>query len=114
MPDWKELTTTQEWSHWYAQSKKHPVFIFKHSTRCPVSADALQEFESFLAEDAPKETAYLVVKVIESREVSNRIAADLDIKHQSPQAILLRDGVPTWDRSHWHITQDSLKEAFTA
>ncbi|MDR6227421.1 bacillithiol system redox-active protein YtxJ [Desmospora profundinema] len=111
MAQWKEITTTEEWSHWLSQTEERPMLVMKHSTRCPVSADAFQEYETFLAEDAPEDVVYLFVKVIESRDVSNRIADDVGVKHQSPQAILIRNGAPVWNRSHWHITRGSLKEA---
>lgn len=111
MAQWIEMTTTEEWSRRRNEAAKRPLLIIKHSTQCSVSADAYREFEKFLAEDAPTDVDYLLVKVIESRAVSNQIAEDLGIKHQSPQAILLREGLPVWDRSHWHITQQSLKEA---
>ncbi|PTM59979.1 bacillithiol system redox-active protein YtxJ [Desmospora activa] len=111
MSKWIEITTTEEWSRWRSDPNKRPALIMKHSTQCSVSADAYREFETFLAESAPTDVDYLFVKVIESRAVSNQIAADLDVKHQSPQAILVRNGLPLWDQSHWHITQQSLKEA---
>ncbi|SMO59711.1 bacillithiol system redox-active protein YtxJ [Melghirimyces algeriensis] len=114
MAQWKEITTLEEWDQALLRSKDEPVLIIKHSTRCPVSADAWKEYQEFVQENAPKSASYMMVKVIESRDVSNKIAEDLDIQHKSPQAILIKDGRAVWNDSHWHITKSSLSEAVKA
>lgn len=55
-----------------------------------------------------------VVKVIEDRPVSNEIAARLGVKHESPQAILVRSGKAVWHASHGRITAAALAEAARA
>jgi bacillithiol system protein YtxJ len=91
------------------RSKTDPVFIFKHSTQCPISAQAYEEFTAFVegARDVPSGT----VLVIENRSLSNAIADRFAIKHQSPQALLIKDGRVVWHASHWSITSDSLDKA---
>ena len=76
------------------------------STRCSISAEADRAFAEFLRRepDAPVHR----VLVIESRPASTAIAANLGIPHESPQAILLRDGVPVRSASHWDITAGAL------
>ncbi len=81
-------------------------WIFKHSTRCPISAAAEAEFEKFAAAH-PGAPVYRVL-VIEDRPLSNAIAEKLAIPHPSPQAILIRDGKPIWSASHWDITEQEL------
>ncbi|SFS44658.1 bacillithiol system protein YtxJ [Marininema halotolerans] len=111
--EWKEITTLDEWQGYLAQSKEQPLLVMKHSTRCPVSADAWKECEAFIKGVPSKGVNYLLVKVIESREVSNQIAQDLHVQHKSPQTILVKNGESIWNTSHWHITKDSLTEAVT-
>lgn len=107
-----ELRKLEDWQTAYADSDTRPILLLKHSTTCPVSAAAHQRFMAFLAAgDAP--TAYLV-KVIESRPVSNAIAADLEVTHQSPQAILMHHRRAVWHASHGHITEDALSKATQA
>ncbi|SFU86911.1 bacillithiol system redox-active protein YtxJ [Alicyclobacillus macrosporangiidus] len=110
MSRYQELTTLDQWAQVYEASRQQPTLVFKHSTTCPISANAHREFERYL-ETAPEGTAYVLVKVIESRPVSNQIAQDLGVVHQSPQAILIRDGQPVWHASHWDITAARLREA---
>jgi bacillithiol system protein YtxJ len=92
------------------QSHQAPVLIFKHSSTCPVSAGAFAELRSFLdACEAPCRVGVVVVQT--ARGVSNAIAANLAVPHESPQALLVRDGVVTWSASHLAITRRALAEA---
>lgn len=111
MSQWKEIQTLEEWNLLLEESQTKPILIFKHSTTCPVSAAAWAEYEQFLKQTENGEVSYIVVKVIESRPVSNQIAADLAVKHESPQAILIKEKRAVWNASHWKITQTTLAEA---
>ena len=99
----REITTLEEFDAILAESELEPILIFKHSTRCPVSAAAnsrMAAWERAVGDEAPP--VYLV-KVIESRELSNEIAVHLGVAHQSPQVILVRDGFALWNASHGGI-----------
>jgi bacillithiol system protein YtxJ len=91
------------------QSKTNPVLIFKHSTQCPISSHAYEEFTEFA--EAAEDLICALVLVIENRNVSNTIAERLNVPHESPQAIVVKDGHAAWHASHWSITADSLNEA---
>lgn len=114
MAGWKEITTLEEWEQLLRQSTESPVLVMKHSTRCSVSAEAWEEYQTFVSTMAPETAEYVMVKVIESRPVSNRIAEDLGVQHKSPQTILVKDGKEVWNTSHWHITKESLTNALKA
>lgn len=89
--------------------KEDTFLLFKHSLTCPVSAEAHEQYEKFIAGNEQLKTAYLAVQ--EARPLSNYVAETFDIKHQSPQAILFKNGKPVWNESHWRITYDSLGKA---
>ena len=91
------------------RSKTDPVIIFKHSTQCPISTQAYEEFIDF-AEGTRNLTCGAVL-VIENRRLSNAIAERFGIRHESPQALLIKDGRVVWHASHWSISSDSLTEA---
>jgi bacillithiol system protein YtxJ len=105
----KELTRVEQWDQLVSPSQSKPLCIFKHSTSCPVSAEAFEQFQSYLTHANPKYD-YAMVKVIESRPVSNQIAEHLQVKHQSPQVIVVKDGEAVWHDSHWRITEEKLIE----
>ncbi len=92
-------------------ASRESAIIFKHSTRCPVSAHALTEVEAFVQRH-PDGPVHLV-KVIESRPVSNAVADALSVTHQSPQAILVREGKAVWSASHGAVTADAVARAWT-
>ena len=87
-------------------------FVFKHSTRCSISAEAYTQVEGF-ASDAPDVPIYVVL-VVENRATSGVVAEKLGVPHASPQAILVADGEVAWHSSHWEITKKSLGEAWQA
>lgn len=101
---WREITTLEEWNAAKEQSGTKPVVILKHSTRCPVSTSALEEYEQYLGKQPNPDVDYVLVKVIESRPVSNQIAEDLGVVHASPQIIYVKNHHAEWNASHWAVT----------
>jgi|SRR5881296_3342968 len=107
-----ELRDHRDLEQLLERSKTDPVLIFKHSTQCSVSDVAYEEFTRF-SENAGHLVCG-VVFVIENRDISNAIASQLGIRHESPQAILVQNGQPKWKASHWAITGDALAKAVTS
>ena len=105
MAKWREITELNEWETLWEKSGEKPVVVLKHSTTCPVSANALKEFESYLEDQPNNEPEYVLVKVIESRPVSNRIAEDTGVKHESPQILWVKNKEQQWNTSHWAVTK---------
>ena len=92
-----ELRQHRDLEQLLQRSKTDPVLIFKHSTQCSVSDQAYEEFTRFL--ENAGDLACGVVLVIENRDISNAIAARLGVRHESPQAIVVKDGKPEWNAS---------------
>ena len=91
------------------ESRRRPVLLFKHSRNCGVSCEALDELQAHV-ERTDGAAVYKVVTVQSHRTVSDHMAARLGIRHETPQAILLRDGRPVWSASHFRITADALSK----
>jgi bacillithiol system protein YtxJ len=72
----------------------------------------LVEVEAFLKQH-PDVQAYLV-DVRAQRPLSQTIAMRSGVRHESPQVIVFRQGVPTWNASHADITADALKQHIPA
>jgi monothiol bacilliredoxin len=106
----KEIDTIEELDKLLADSKVQPVLLFKHSVACPISFRAFREFESFI-ETVDKSLSCNLITVQTSRNVSDEAAARLNLQHETPQAILVRDGREIWNASHFQITSQSLEEA---
>ena len=96
-------------------SHQRPVVLFKHSYTCGVSAEALDELRTHIDEHLPSLPAgYAMVTVQTHREVSNTISERLGIRHETPQAILVRDGRVIWSASHFRVNAAELQKAVAA
>ncbi len=86
--------------------------VYKHSPICPTSGIAYEEIRSLrrLQQDVP----VYMVDVINSRPLSRYIAERFGVVHASPQAIILREGVPAWHRSHFDLRADTMAEKLEA
>ena len=85
------------------------MFLFKHSSSCPVSAYVWQVFQNFARQES--EAEFWRVLVIEQRALSRQIARHTGIAHESPQVILFHKEKPVWNESHLGISRRSLKGA---
>lgn len=95
-----------------AESCDRPVLLFKHSRTCGISHSALDELYTHVARN-PSGTVYRLITVQSHRWISDEAAARLGVRHETPQAILLRDGRPVWKASHFSITADRLDQALS-
>ncbi|RIV21898.1 bacillithiol system redox-active protein YtxJ [Alicyclobacillaceae bacterium I2511] len=111
MESLRELTCTEDWTEVWSESDQIPVLLIKHSTTCPISANAWREFQLHLTQEAIPDVSYVFVKVIESRPVSLQIASDLGVPHKSPQVILIVQQQARWSLSHWDITAQNINSA---
>jgi thioredoxin 1 len=96
-----------------AESRERPVLLFKHSRYCGVSAEALDELQSHI-ESAPADVVYRMITVQTHRPISDAVAQRLGLRHETPQAILLRDGKIVWNASHFRITANQLDQVLAS
>jgi bacillithiol system protein YtxJ len=87
---------------------KGEAILFKHSTTCPISAGAYEEFMRYVKGENVKPWALVIVQ--EARPVSNEIAERFGVKHESPQVLYVKDGNVVWHASHWNITEKELEK----
>ena len=81
-------------------SERRPLVLFKHSYTCGASAEALDELVTHL-NTGPSDALYAMVTVQTHRDVSNAVTRKLGIRHETPQALLIRDGRVVWSASHF-------------
>ena len=110
MNDLEELKSIQQLDHALDESREHPVLLFKHSLTCSISTRAFRELQSYLNNADPR-ISYKLITVQTARPVSDEAAARLRLEHQSPQAILVRNGRELWNASHYDITAESIDQA---
>lgn len=105
---WKELNSLNQLAVIKSESLEKPVVIFKHSTRCGISSMTLRRFESQY--DLPEEAVNLYyLDLIANRQVSNQVAAEFQVLHQSPQLLIIRNETAVYNASHSDINSEDIK-----
>lgn len=107
-----KLETVEELNRALVESTNRPVLLFKHSLTCPLSTRALRELHTFL-EHADSRIIYGLITVQTARDVSDEASFKLGLIHESPQAILIRNGSEVWNASHSDITASALERAIS-
>jgi bacillithiol system protein YtxJ len=98
---------------WQANLSHQPLAVlFKHSPICGSSAAALRQVLDFAATNAP--IPVYVVDVLRERALSQDIARSLGVLHASPQAIVVRRGLPVWVAGHEAVTALAMEGAIRA
>jgi bacillithiol system protein YtxJ len=98
-----KLDSTENLDELFQKSHEMPVVLFKHSVTCPISSEVYREV-------AAVEADINLVVVQTARTVSNAISERTGIRHESPQAIVLKDGKPVYHASHFDVTADEVNE----
>jgi bacillithiol system protein YtxJ len=104
---WNQLTDLGELNEIITISEEKPVVIFKHSTRCSISRMALKQFENQY--DAQENVVPYFLDLLKHRDISNEIAIQFNVQHQSPQILVIKDGKSVYNASHSDIDADDLK-----
>jgi len=107
----EELDSSAALAACLARSNSGPVFIFKHSTRCPISSDARAEVENYLRQSDETSPPVYINYVVESRAVSNEIESSLGVRHASPQILLVHSGKVAWSTTHGGVRSDAMRHA---
>ncbi|PIC66131.1 bacillithiol system redox-active protein YtxJ [Sporosarcina sp. P21c] len=102
----KRIKTIEEWRTVWESSKKQSVLLFKMSLTCFSSLSAKKELHT-LVTDLP---LYLIV-VQTDQAVSKAIETDLNVRHESPQVLIVKDQKATWQATHYHIKASVVRDA---
>jgi len=114
-PDITHISRIEDLEHLLSESHTRPLLLFKHSHTCGISAEALDELvdhvNTGISENTEINPRYAVVTVQTHRDVSNAVTAKLGVRHETPQALLIRDGRVVWSASHFRVTADAVQRA---
>ena len=84
--------------------------IFKHSNRCSTSRLVLDRLARKWKEEEMSHLRALFSGSDFLREISNFIAREFDVPHESPQVLIIENGRSIYDRSHFEIDYDQILE----
>lgn len=109
--DWIDLTRLEQVELIKERSKNLTIAVFKHSTRCGVSSMVLKGLNRELENINSEGIEFYFLDLIKYRDISNAIARDWSVEHQSPQFIVLKDGTVVNHASHYMIKADMLQQS---
>ena len=98
-----EIHSGEELNELFQKSNEQPVVLFKHSLTCPISSGVHREVAGIDSD------IYLIV-VQYARGVSNLLAEKTGVRHESPQAFVIKDGKPVYHASHYDITAEDIEK----
>ncbi len=107
--DWISLNDLKQLDDILAESKEKPVLIYKHSTRCNISRSAFDRLERKWDAARAAGIRKYFLDLITYREISNRIAEQFQVEHQSPQVLLISNGKSILDLSHYEIDFEHIR-----
>ena len=105
--NWIPLKSEDEIYEIIEKSRSKPQVIFKHSTRCSISSMAKARLERSIV---PENTDFYYLDLIAHRNISNKIATEFNVFHESPQILLILNGECVYDESHGAISMSELEE----
>jgi bacillithiol system protein YtxJ len=104
--NWINLQTEEELMSLKERSFKQPSIIFKHSTRCSISSMAKYRLDQSAQ---PENIDFYILDLLKHRSLSNKIADEFDVWHESPQVLIIKDGECIYDESHSGIKMDEIE-----
>ena len=107
---WRELNSIDQWKQLWEDRSGKPIIVFKHSTRCAISRMAKQQFEKHMKVDEIMEI--FLLDLLNFRALSQAIADDTGITHESPQVLAFQSGTLLYQASHHHIDAETLLKRF--
>ena len=105
--NWIDLNNVQQLADLKELSKTRPQVIFKHSTRCSISSMAKSRLERG---EQPDSGDFHLLDLIKYRSISDKIAEDFLVQHESPQILLIKNTECVYDESHSGIQMNDIFE----
>jgi bacillithiol system protein YtxJ len=104
--EWISLKTEDQLENILEKSFETPQLIYKHSFACGLSSMVKQRLEK---NTPPPGVAFYFLDILRFRSISNKIATDLNVHHESPQVLLIKNARCVYEESHLGITMKGIK-----
>ena len=107
-PNWIILKDSSQLTELTNSSSDKPVLFFKHSTRCSISTMAKHRLERKW-DLSDEEIIPVYLDLLNYRSLSNELAEKFNVRHESPQVLLVKNGQSIYNASHGEISVDAIK-----
>lgn len=106
---WISLTSIDQLKDIKEASNSKPQLIFKHSTTCGISRMVLNMFKSSYSFEEGQMDLYFL-DLLAHRDVSNGVASEFGVTHQSPQLLIIKNGEVVVHDSHGSISEINIHQ----
>jgi bacillithiol system protein YtxJ len=106
---WIALNNLNQLDQIEKASKNKLQVIFKHSTRCGISTMVLKQFTSAYDLNETNLDLYFL-DLINDRKISNEVGYKFQVLHESPQLMVIKNGVVVAHNSHGGINDIDLSK----
>ncbi len=106
--DWNNLSEIKQLDQIDQESKTKLILILKHSTRCSISISALDRIERSWKKSDLNNIKPYYLDLLTFRDISNSIANRYQVEHQSPQILLINNGICVFSRTHLEISYTDI------
>jgi bacillithiol system protein YtxJ len=106
---WINLSAIGQLEEIQRKSATKTQIIFKHSTRCGISRMVLNQFIKAYSFDISDFDLYYL-DLLSYRDISNKIVETFQVYHQSPQLLVIKNGITVAHQSHGDINTLDLQQ----
>ncbi|WP_108246211.1 bacillithiol system redox-active protein YtxJ [Muricauda brasiliensis] len=99
---WIQLESIAQLETIVESSNNKPQVIYKHSSTCGISRMVLNMFTESYDMDLDIDLYFLTIQ--HHRDVSNRIEDKFEVRHESPQLLVIKKGEVVFHTSHGAIS----------
>ena len=103
--NWTNIVSYNNLEDLMKLSYDHKLLLFKHSTRCSISSMAKNRIE--VVNQSKIKNCFLL-DLISYREISDKIESIFQVKHESPQVLIIKDGKCIQHLSHMEINWSNI------
>lgn len=89
----------------FKKSYTQPVALLKHSNSCGISSHILSQLD-----EVEGDIHLLIIQ--QNRSLSTDVAERTGHRHQSPQAFVIKDGLPVYHATHYGIDAEKIAQFF--
>jgi len=103
--NWITLNRDAQLDDIIQKSFEKAQLIYKHSISCPTSSMAKHRLEKSVD---PGNIDFHYLDILNNRLVSNKIADQFEVRHESPQVLLIKNGKCVYHSSHHRINMADI------
>ncbi|MEN1784890.1 MAG: bacillithiol system redox-active protein YtxJ [Bacteroidota bacterium] len=107
---WVPLDALEQLQTIKERSQERPQLIFKHSKTCGISGMVLNRFTQYYEIPLGDADLYFL-DLLANRNISDAVASQFGVVHQSPQLLIIKEGETLLHASHGAISDIDLSKA---